>query len=153
MFTALAISVGVALMAAAYWLHGRLDTMVTKCEATIRPHVPGVKQKFTAAAQYAKPRAAGWARRLALGCVAHLVVFFGAATCVALVRPAPQEVTYASIAKRDDASWYQHSMAYVGYGTGWIVEETRPGFLYSTARLNDGTVLVGLPGVQQWYRL
>jgi hypothetical protein len=38
-------------------------------------------------------------------------------------------------------------------GTGWIVEETRPGFLYSTARLNDGTVLVGLPGVQQWYRL
>jgi nucleoside-diphosphate-sugar epimerase len=29
----------------------------------------------------------------------------------------------------------------------------RPGFLYSTARLNDGTVLVGLPGVQQWYRL
>jgi hypothetical protein len=153
MFTALAISVGVALMAVAYWVHGRLDSMLSKVEGKVRPYMPRMKQKFTAAAQYAKPRAIGWGRRLALGCVAHLAVFFGAATCVALVKPAPQEVTYASIAKREDATWFQHGMARIGYGTGWAVDEVKPGFLYSTARLNDGTVLVGLPGVQQWYRL
>jgi hypothetical protein len=153
MFTALAISVVVLLVATAYWLYGRLDSMLSKVEGKVRPYVPGVKEKFTAAAQYARPRATGWARRLALGCVAHVAVALGAATCVALVRPAPQEVTYASIAKREDATWFQHSMAYVGYGTGWVVDEVNPGFLYSTARLNDGTVLVGLPGVQRWYRL
>ena len=153
MFTALAISVGVALMATAYWVHGRLDAIASKVEAKVRPYVPRVKKRVTDGMGYVRPRAAGLARRLAIGCVAHLAVFFGAATCVALVKPAPQEVTYASIAKREDATWFQHSMAYVGYGTGWVVDEVKPGFLYSTARLNDGTVLVGLPGVQQWYRL
>ena len=146
-------AVVVALMGAAFWLYGRLDAMLSKVEVKVRPYMPGVKEKFTAAAEYAKPRAAGWARRLALGCVAHVAVFFGAATCIALVRPAPKEVTYESIAKREDATWFQHGMARIGYGTGWLVEKTNPGFLYSTARLNDGTVLIGLPGVQQWYRL
>jgi len=157
MFTALAISVGVALMATAYWLHGRLEAMVSAFEGKVRPHVPAVRQKVTAGLEaakgYVQPRAAGWAQRLALGCVAHLAVFFGAATCVALVRPAPQEVTYASIAKRENTTWYQHAAGYVGHGTGWVVNEVKPGFLYSTARLNDGSTLIGLPGVQAWYRL
>jgi hypothetical protein len=145
------------LMFSALKVYGLLDGMVSKAQTAIKSHVPGMKQKvadnFNTAPGYVKPRAAGWARRLALGCVAHLAVFFGSATCMALVRPAPQEVTYASIAKREDASWFQHSMAYVGYGTGWVVDEVKPGFLYSTARLTDGTVLVGPPGVQQWYQL
>lgn len=111
-------------MAAAYWVHSQLEELLGR-----------------------------WARRLALGCVAHAAVFFGAATCVALVRPAPQEVTYESIAKREDATWYQHGAAYLGYGSGWLVEETRPRFLYGTAQLTDGSTLVGLPGVQKLYRL
>jgi hypothetical protein len=157
MATLIGLAVVMALMGAAYWLHGRLDGMATKAQSAIQPHVPIVKQRvkdnYNRAAQFVRPRAVGWARRLALGCAAHLVVFFGAATCVALVRPAPQEVTYASIAKRPDATWYQHAAAYVGYGSGWCVDEVKPGFLYSVARLNDGSMLIGLPGIQKWYRL
>jgi hypothetical protein len=157
MATLIGISVVFVLMASAYWLHGRLDGMVSKVEGKVRPHVPAMQQKVSAGLEaakgYVRPRAAGWARRLALGCVAHLVVAFSAATCVALIRPAPQEVTYESIAKRSDATWYQRAVGYVGYGSGWLVEETQPGFFYSTARLNDGSTLIGLPGVQAWYRL
>lgn len=152
-----AISIGVVFMLAAYWLYAQIDGMVSKAENAVRPYVPEVKKRVTtglaAAAQYAKPRAAGWARRMALGVVANVAVIFAAATCVALVRPAPTEVTYESIAKRPDATWYQHAAAYVGYGSGWCVDEVRPGFLYSVARLNDGSTLIGLPGVQKWYRL
>jgi hypothetical protein len=72
---------------------------------------------------------------------------------VALVRPAQQEVAYESIAKRPDATWYQQAVGYVGYGSGWLVDEVKPGFFFSTARLNDGSTLIGLPGVQAWYRL
>lgn len=157
MFTALTFAMVVLLMGAAYWLSNRLDGMLSKIEGNVRPHVPALKQKVTArlaaAKGYVRPRAAGWARRMALGCVAHLVVAFSAAACVALVRPAPQEVTYGSIAKREDATWLQHGLAYVGYGSGWLVEETCPGFFYSTARLNDGSTMIGLPGLQAWYRL
>lgn len=145
------------LMLSAYKVYGLLDGMATKAQTAIQPHVPAMTQKvkanYNTAAEYVRPRTAGWCRRMALGVAAHVVVFFGAATCVALVRPAPQEITYESIAKRDDATWYQHTAAYVGYGTGWVVDDVKPGFLYSTARLTDGTVLIGLPGVQQWYRL
>ena len=157
MATLIGLGVVIALMGAAYWLHGRLDGMLTKVEGKVRPHVPAMKQKVTAglaaAKGYVRPRAAGWARRMALGCVAHLVVAFSAATVVALVKPAPQEVTYQSIAKREDATWYQHAAGYVGYGSGWLVDEVKPGFFYSTARLNDGSTMIGLPGLQQWYRL
>lgn len=157
MATFIGLGVVVVLMGAAYWLHGRLDGMLTKVEGKVRPHMPAMKQKVSAglaaAKGYVRPRASGLARRMALGCVAHLVVAFSAATVVALVKPAPQEVTYESITKREGATWLQRGLAYVGYGSGWLVEETRPGFFFSTARLNDGSVLVGLPGVQQWYRL
>jgi len=157
MATLIGLGVVIALMGAAYWLHGRLDGMLTKVEGKVRPHVPAMKQKVTAGLEaakgYVRPRAAGWARRMALGCVAHLVVAFSAATVVALVKPAPQEVTYQSIAKREDATWYQHGLAYVGYGSGWLVDEVKPGVFYSTARLNDGSTMIGLPGIQQWYRL
>jgi hypothetical protein len=153
MFTALAISVGVVLMAVAYWVHGRLDSMLSKVEVKVQPYMPGVKQKFTAAAQYAKPRATGWARRLALGCVAHVAVFFGAATCVALVKPAPQTLSYGNVAIKDEATWYQRGMAYASLNTGLGVREVRPGFLFSTATLNNGSVLIGLPGTGRWYRL
>lgn len=157
MATLIVLAVVIVLMGSAYWLSNRLDGLVSKAESKVRPHVPVVKQRvkenYTRAAQFVRPRAAGWARRLALGCAAHLVVAFSAATVVALVRPAPQEVTYQSIAKRPDATWYQRGVAYLGYGSGWLVEETRPGFFYSTARLNDGSTLIGLPGLQQWFRL
>jgi hypothetical protein len=157
MVTALTFAMVVVLMGVAYWLHGRLDGMVSKVEGKVRPHVPAMQQKVTAGLEAAKghvrPRAAGWARRLALGCAAHVAVFFGAATCVALVRPAPQEVTFQSIAKRPDSTWYQQAVGYVGYGSGWLVDEVNPGFFFSTAKLNDGSTLVGLPGIQQWYRL
>jgi len=157
MATLIGLAVVMALVGCAYWLHGLLDGLVSKAEGKVRPHVPAMKQKVAAgleaATGYVRPRAAGWARRLALGVAAHAVVFFGAATCVALVRPAPTKVTYQSIAKREDATWYQRGVAYLGYGSGWLVEETRPGFFYSTARLNDGSTLIGLPGLQQWYRL
>ena len=157
MATLIGLGVVIALVGAAYWLHGRLDGMLTKVEGKVRPQVPAMKQKVSAGLEaakgYVRPRAAGWARRMALGVAAHMLVFFGAATCVALVKPAPKEVTYQSIAKREGATWYQHGLAYVGYGSGWLVEETRPGFFYSTARLNDGSTLIGLPGIQQWYRL
>ena len=157
MATLIGLAVVMALVGCAYWLHGLLDGLVSKAEGKVRPHVPAMKQKVTAgleaATGYVRPRAVGWARRLALGCVAHAAVFFGAATCLALVKPAPTVVTYQSIAKRPDSSWLQHGLAYVGYGSGWFVEETRPGFFYSTARLNDGSTLVGLPGVQKWFRL
>ena len=153
MATLIGLAIVMALMVAAYWLHGRLEGMLAKFEETVRPHVPGVKERLHAAAGFVRPRAAGWARRMALGVAAHLVVFFGAATCVALVKPAPTTVTYQSIAKRPDATWYQHAAGYLGYGSGWCVEETKPGFFYSTARLNDGSTLIGLPGLQQWFRL
>lgn len=157
MFTALTFAMAVVLMGAAYWLHGRLDGMLTKVEGKVRPHVPAMKQKVSAGLEaakgYVRPRVSGLARRMALGVAAHMLVFFGAATCVALVKPAPKEVTYQSIAKREGATWLQHGLAYVGYGSGWLVEETRPGFFFSTARLNDGSTLIGLPGIQQWYRL
>ena len=157
MVTALTVAILVALMASAFGLYNVLDGMLSKVEGKVRPHVPVVKQKVTAgleaATGYVRPRAAGWARRLALGCVAHAAVFFGAATVLALVKPAPTTVTYQSIAKRPDSSWLQHGLAYVGYGSGWFVEETRPGFFYSTATLNDGSTLIGLPGLQQWFRL
>ncbi len=157
MATFIGIAVVMALVVAAYWLRGRLDGLLTKFEGRIQPHVPALKKRVTAGLEaakgYVRPRATGWARRLALGCVAHLVVAFSAATVVALVKPAPTTVTYESIAKRPDATWYQHAAGYVGYGSGWLVDDVTPGFFYSTARLNDGTVLVGLPGLQQWYRL
>jgi hypothetical protein len=157
MATLIGLGVVIALVGAAYWLHGRLDGMLTKVEGKVRPHMSAMKQKVSAglaaAKGYVRPRASGLARRMALGCVAHLVVAFSAATVVALVKPAPTTVTYQTIAKRPDATWFQHAAGYVGYGSGWFVEETRPGFFFSTARLNDGSVLVGLPGVQQWYRL
>lgn len=153
----IALGVVVVLMGAAYWLSIRLDGVVTKAQSAIQPHVPVVKQKvkenYDRAAQVVRPRATGLARRMALGCIAHLVVAFSAAACVALVKPAPKEVTYNSIAKREDATWLQHGLAFVGYGSGWLVEETRPGFFFSTARLNDGSTLIGLPGIQKWYRL
>ncbi len=157
MATLIGIAVVIGLMGAAYWLHGRLDGLLTKVEGKIQPHVPAMKNRVTAGLEaakgYVRPRATGWARRLALGCVAHLVVAFSAATGVALVKPAPQEVTYESIAKREDATWYQHGLAYVGYGSGWLVDDVQPGFFFSTARLSDGSTMIGLPGVQAWYRL
>ena len=157
MVTAMVFAILVALLAAAYWVHSQLDELLGRFECAIGPHVPRVTQKFTAGLEaakgYVQPRAVGWARRLALGCVAHAAVFFGAATIVAVVRPAPQEVSYSTVAKREDATWFQHGAAYFGYGSGWLVQETRPGFFYSKARLTDGSTLVGLPGVQQWYRL
>lgn len=157
MATLIGLAVVMALMGAAYWLHGRLDGMLTKVEGNVRPHVPAMKQKVSAglaaAKGYVRPRAFGLARRMALGCVAHLVVAFSAATVVALVKPAPQEVTFETIAMRPDAAWYQRAVGYVGYGSGWLVDEVTPGFYFSTARLNDGSTLIGLPGLQQWYRL
>jgi hypothetical protein len=157
MATLIVLVVVMVLMAVAYWLSSRLDGIVSKFEARVKPHVPAMKRKVSAGLEaakgYVRPRAAGLFRRLALGVVANVAVIFAAATCVALVRPAPQEVTYNSIAKREGATWFQRGVAYVGYGSGWLVEETRPGFFYSTARLNDGSTLIGLPGLQAWYRL
>ncbi len=153
MATLIGVVIVVAFLVAAYWVHGRLDSMLSKVEAKVRPCMPRVQEKFTAAAQYAKPRAAGWVRRLALGCVAHVAVALGAATCVALVQPPPKTLSYGNVAIKDDATWYQRGMAYASLNTGLGVREVRPGFLFSTATLNNGSVLIGLPGTGRWYRL
>ena len=42
---------------------------------------------------------------------------------------------------------------HAGYGLGRPVEETRPGFFSSAARLKNGSAPIGLQGVQAWYRL
>jgi len=51
------------------------------------------------------------------------------------------------------ATWFQRNAAYVSINSGLGVRDVKPGFLVSTARLADGSVLVGLPGTQKWYRL
>jgi hypothetical protein len=141
------------MLVAAGWVYSVLDRMLTRVEGKVKPHVPVVKQRLNAAAQYARPRAAGWARRMALGLVAHAAVFFGAAAVVALVRPAPEKLTYESLALSPAATWFQRNAAYVSINSGLGVRDVKPGFLVSTARLADGSVLVGLPGTQKWYRL
>lgn len=60
---------------------------------------------------------AGWDRRIALGRVAHLVPAFNTAT-LSLVRTALQKVTYESIAKQEDGTWYQHGLAPRGLRLG-----------------------------------
>lgn len=157
MATLIGLAVVVALMSVAYWLHGRLDGMLSKFEARVKPHVPAMKHKVSAGLEaakgYVRPRAAGWARRMALGVVANVAVIFAAATCVALVKPAPQELNYSNVAKRENTTLLQRGLAFAAYNSGWCIDRVDPGFFFSTARLSDGTVLVGLPGLQQWYRL
>lgn len=151
------IAITVALLVAALKFYNCLDSMLSKAEGALGGHVLKTRQRVTAglgnAAKYLRPRAANWARRLVLGSVAHLVVFFGAAAVVAVVRPAPQQLAYELVAQSPDASFWERNTAYVSIGSGWGVKDVRPGFLYSTATLFDGTKLVGLPGFQKWYRL
>jgi hypothetical protein len=136
------LAVVIALMAVSFWLHGVLDNALSKTQVLLRPQVPSIKR---------------WAvrcgRELAIGLVVHGGVFLGAASCVAVVCPAPQELTYDSLAHDPAATWFQRNSAYLAIESGLGIGEVRPGFLYSTARLANGTRLVGLPGTQRWYRL
>lgn len=77
-------------------------------------------------------------------------------TAEAIQRPAPQEVTWESLAVNEDQSFLNKQTAWFALKTGWVTPEVQPGFFYSTAHFGEGedrVELIGLPGYQQWFRL
>lgn len=87
---------------------------------------------------------------------APVVAFVVLACGVAAIEPPPQEFTYASMEKREDATFWERNVAYFMIGTGLADVEVKPGVVYSTAKLktnHEEVTFVGLPGTGKWYRL